>query len=293
MQMLLWAIGATLVLSLIIAFLPIGINFRGKIFVVLAAFVLALGGLTAVATFPMWQTALLLFLLILVTAYIMDSRLGSVMYLETQDVIDHEVDEDEESFVTDTNIDDHSTELDLLDSNLDSVELSPVINLEKAENPIIHEQPDYIVENDEMLVQPQMIVEDELNIEVELEDRSFLDELIETDINGLDEQNEPEELDVLTDLQDFNAGTETEEGYLADIESLLLEESDELNKSEEEGWLEEITTFTLETKEEEPSEIVLEENDLEELFLAVEEAAAGNEVDIKESKLEKELNLQK
>jgi hypothetical protein len=293
MQTLLWAIGATLVLSLIIAFLPIGINSRGKFFVVLAAFVLALGGLAAVATFPMWQTALLLFLLVLVTAYIMDSRLGSVMYIETQDVYDHEVDEDEEAYVRDNNIDDHSTELDLLDSNLDAVELSPVINLEKAEAPIIHEQPHNIVENDQMLVQPQMIVEDEPNIEIELEDRSFLNELIETDINELDEHNELNDLDELNDIKEFHVGTESDEGYLADIESLLLEENDEINNSEEEGWLEEIASFTLETKEEEPSNIVIEDNDLEELFLAVEEAAAGNEVDKKEIKLEKELNLQK
>ncbi|PLS01313.1 hypothetical protein [Neobacillus cucumis] len=95
------------------------------------------------------------------------------------------------------------------------------------------------------------------------------------------------------ELLDLNPDVEE----LADTDSFLLEDTDLTNNSEDEGWLEEINDFEELTLDKEhkivPDET--EENFLEELFLASEEAAAGTErINLKkDSNTERAVQLQK
>jgi DNA-directed RNA polymerase beta' subunit len=79
---IIWAFGSILVLMLIIAFLPLGFTVKGKSLIVLASFVLALGGQVAVLFVPLWETSLMLAALIFFTTYFMDKRIGTLMFKE-------------------------------------------------------------------------------------------------------------------------------------------------------------------------------------------------------------------
>ena len=76
MQTIIWAISSMVTLMLIISFLPLGYTLKGKFFIVFVSFILSLGGLAAASTFPMWQTAIMLFGLIFFTSYFMNNRMG-------------------------------------------------------------------------------------------------------------------------------------------------------------------------------------------------------------------------
>ncbi|WP_312470997.1 hypothetical protein [Neobacillus sp.] len=82
MQTIIWAISSMVVLMIIISLLPLGYTLKGKFLVVLVSFILSLGGLVAVSTFPLWQTALVLISLIFFVAYFMNNRLGSLLVNE-------------------------------------------------------------------------------------------------------------------------------------------------------------------------------------------------------------------
>lgn len=75
-----WAFGSMLIVILIISLLPIGITNAGKAAIAAIGLLFAFGGLAAVASFSLWQTFLLLTILVLFTAYILDSRLNHLLY---------------------------------------------------------------------------------------------------------------------------------------------------------------------------------------------------------------------
>lgn len=252
MQPIIWAFGAMLVLTGIIAFLPIGFTFKGKFIVVLAGFVLALGGLAAVASFPLWQAALMLLLLTLVTAYIMESRLAGVLYNQVEDISEEEIDDKPESIFLNKQTD-KTTELDLLD-------------LAEIDTKTVNTTLDNIEELDDSLeLQPQMAIVKEQSFEIENED-----------------------LPEMTEIKD---DAEIEAGYLSDIESLLLEESEEKTDLEEEGWLEDLDDLPPVNVDEPKVSKEDEDNELEELFFAWEEAAVSHEEE--NGKLKKTVELQK
>lgn len=82
---MIWALSSMVVLLLIITFLPLGLTNKGKFFLVLTSFLLALGGLAAVVSFPLWETALMLVLLIFFTAYFLDKKMGFFLYKASPD----------------------------------------------------------------------------------------------------------------------------------------------------------------------------------------------------------------
>lgn len=84
MDRLLWAISTGLLTVLIVYFLPLGITKKGKIVVPLMGLLLALIGLTAINTFSIWLTLLILIVLIFFAAYLLDQRMGAFIF-ETND----------------------------------------------------------------------------------------------------------------------------------------------------------------------------------------------------------------
>jgi hypothetical protein len=95
MQTFFWALGSTVVLMLITFFMPLGFTLKGKFSIVIIGFVLALVGLIASATFPLWQIILLLVVLVFFTAYIMDSRIGESLFKAEFSVSEELADEEE------------------------------------------------------------------------------------------------------------------------------------------------------------------------------------------------------
>ncbi|MBY0146686.1 hypothetical protein [Neobacillus niacini] len=120
MQTIIWAFGAMLLSLLVMSFLSLGFNLKGKLAVALLSFVIALGGLFAVNFVALWQILLLLFVLTFFVSYIMDSRLGRALYNTSsgEEVI---VEEFELTFSNQQT--ENKSEYDLLD--LDEIEAAP------------------------------------------------------------------------------------------------------------------------------------------------------------------------
>ncbi|MGJ7920540.1 hypothetical protein [Neobacillus sp. LXY-4] len=70
-----------LILLPIIYFLPIGFTVKGKVFIVVASFLLSLVGLGASLVFPIWQTGLILLLLVTASAYLLMKTGKQWLYL--------------------------------------------------------------------------------------------------------------------------------------------------------------------------------------------------------------------
>jgi len=260
MLSLLWAFGATLILFLILSLLRIGFSFKGKLIVALIGFVLALSGQAAVASFPLWQTGLILLLLVLAAAYVMDSRLASLIYNQGTDSFELETDEEVEEDAGFTQKEEKQAELELLDLDTFGDELVPLMNIEDAKEPDLEE-----------FLQDHLEPEDSLQEAIDL--------LLETDdLPNIDNSVREEII--------------KEEGYLADIEILLFEESEEISHFEEDDTLlEEIDDIEVFTDEK--VEVEKDENLLEDLLRAVEEAAAGTEEEVVDLDKEREVKLQK
>ncbi len=229
MQTIIWAFSATLILSLFIAFLPIGLTIKGKVFVILSGLILALVGLEAAAFVPSWQAGLILLLLVILAAYLLDSRLAAVIY-KAAAIFEEDMKDALPEFIDfgkkETG---RSPEIDLSDLAVNETELPS--NSQLAESTDGHS----------LIKQPQMAKEE-----------NDLAETLEDDIAFLHKRTDPE-------IAEASMDSEIEAGYLSDIEDLLQEDRDEL----------------------------------EELFFAMDDTAAGNEAPQKEIHFKKTVELQK
>jgi hypothetical protein len=258
MQTIIWAISAMLLLLLIISFLSLDFNLKGKFAVVLAAFFIALGGIAAANLFPLWQTLLILFVLTFFAAYMMDSRLGNVLYKSF--VPEEELLEEMDLAFSNRQIV-KDTELDILD--LEEMELTAPASKSISTN--------------------QSAIQSE-SLEVLAVDSKDLD------ISFLQDR------DTENQVMDDHGGLEIVDGYLSEIENMLLEDSEEQSGSVEDSWLDELADLdhiAVEESEKEDgakNEIHSDDADLE-LLVAFNEVAAGtNEGKIN---LKKEPELQK
>ena len=262
MQSFILVIGSGLLLLLVLNFIPIGLTFKGKLSVAVIGFLLALAGLAVDTSIPLWQTGLMILLLVLISAYIMDTRFGALLYISESDLLELQVEEDFEYEVFNQSTEKH-VEMELLD-----LEAGP----EPEVLPILHIEESQIMPFSK---QSQNEVEIE-NKEIDNDDLLFLDNMIEPD-------NKDEEI-----VEEKETGN----GYLSDIESLLFEEL-EVTDSNDESLLQDINVLT---ENRDTSSVISEgdKNSFNELFLAIEEAAsAKNEESIKESDPEREFKLQK
>lgn len=82
MQPIFWAFGSMIILILFSTFLPLGFTLKGKAIIILASFVLGIGGLGANSSFPFWETSLMITVLIFLTAYFMNRYIGTAMFKE-------------------------------------------------------------------------------------------------------------------------------------------------------------------------------------------------------------------
>jgi hypothetical protein len=262
MQFIFWAFGAMLVSMLVITFLPLGYTFKGKALVTITGFILALGGLAARSTVPLELAFLLLLVLSLFTAYFMNSRLGTVINREVSLPID---DINHQDLFSSNKYKENSVELEMLDLSEIEVASHP--------NSLVNRIDTSDFEGS-IPVKPSLTLAK--NNENSDEDISFL-------------QGRDQSLDTVEDVEPNQL---IGDGYLSDIENMLLEESNEVLDSNKEGWLDELEELELlEFNEKQENDIPqLDELELE-LLLTEKEAAADIE-EFKEPK-EKILELKK
>jgi hypothetical protein len=258
MLTVIWVIGSMLLMLLIHFLLPLGYTTKGKFVVVISSGLLALGGLAAVSIIPLWQTLLILLVLSFFAAYIMDSRLGKLMYkTKVQFIEENDIPDSDSSFML-TKQSEATSDIELMD--LSELEITASTSVMKQD-------------------------EDTFSADSLDEDISFLqDREIESDS---EEDLEAGELEVgyLSDIESL-----LEESTQEKVE--LHEEK--VDSLDEEGWLDELAELTL-IKDEEKNmneESHLEDFELEELF-ADKEVAAARSTDNDSSKPLKVLELQK
>jgi hypothetical protein len=263
MQIFFWALGSMFVLMLIISFLQLGLTLKGKLLLVIISFLLALGGVAAVASFPLWETALLMGILCLFIAYFMDNRIGQLLYKANpvnEEVIENMVDRKETV---------NDVDLVQLNDELPSILKSSFANLEK-ETKIEVKQPE----------SPQVEVKELLgNLEI-----------VDDDISFLLERNPENNVEIQI------KESEPEIAYLSDLESLLAFEEEKTEAVDD--ILEEIPNLTAKvvqpkiTGQFEKKEEIAGDS-LFDFLLAPKEVASGKEDILDEIKPIEKISLQK
>ncbi|WHZ01906.1 hypothetical protein QNH48_23450 [Neobacillus sp. YX16] len=192
MELIIWAFSSMVLLLLIISVLPLGFTKKGKLLVVFLGFLLALGGIAASATFPLWQTFLFILALTFFAAYILNNRLSGFFYHTPQ--LDEENDIEVSDIPFTTIPVEKDSEIDILDLQDFETRIFPSQNREER-----------------IKIITDLSFNSEIgNVSTNDEDIAFLqDRNISNDV---------EEEEIKTKI-------ELDSGYLSEIESLLLEET--------------------------------------------------------------------
>ncbi|MDF1506888.1 hypothetical protein PZE06_01695 [Robertmurraya sp. DFI.2.37] len=183
-----------IILVPIIYFLPLGLTNKGKGLLIIIAFIFANVGILAKGNFPIWQTALILLLLTVLTVYILDKRFHHLLFLKKNEKLSEPLLYNEE-FVT------------YEEENKEAEEMS----LEQFE------------QHNLSFVQEEELVSEERLLEIEqMEDLGE-----ETNVGDRIEKDDEEIVDppFLTGKNDEMSGIE-KSTYMTEIEMLL--ESEEL-----------------------------------------------------------------
>lgn len=225
MEELIVSVISLIVLVPIIYFLPLGLTNKGKGLITLVAFLMANLGILAQNTFTLWQTGLILLLLIILTVYIFDKRLNSFIFskaVEKEPIADLLSESNEEFDDKIINVDNMN-----LEENNRLIKETPLLQAEE----IIEVKSSLLkFEDDEAIEEPPSDGKREelVSIEKSIDEKLFTDIPVNVDE---DEVKMDEETAFLLDrdvLQD-EVTTEDEihvKGYMSEIEQLL--ESDVL-----------------------------------------------------------------
>ena len=201
MENLLLATLSLVILVPIIYFLPLGLSSKGKILVTFVSFFLAIIGLLAQLSFPLWQTSLVLLVLVLLSSIVIDSRLRKIIYPLSEKKNVHSHDEITQDLIeSEKGLDNEVPAL----QNVNAVSSSKPLNLDK----IIASPSEMKIDDDR-----EEVFVDEFTPKAEME---FLEKQL-----SFEKDNISEEINLLE-----NSGEETEEdiSFLHNRE-VLLEES--------------------------------------------------------------------
>jgi hypothetical protein len=262
MQVLIWAFGSMLVLILILFFLPLGFTIKGRLMLCVASFILALGGLTAATTFPLWQTALLLGLLIFFIAYFIQSKMGTFIYKENLSFADVYNNYEDAAPVNGRHLEDVLND-NLLDISVGDILVPSFENLEvKSKNEInpISEQTKGEHSED------------------------HLTDIVDEDISFLLDRNDE------TIVEENTEDQASESNYLSEIEGMLVEGgSEEKIVESDNNWLDELVDLapinikeTLSYLVNKKGEVLVDASSFDS-DNAIKEVASGKPLDDKES----------
>lgn len=207
MDSVLWSFGSLLFVIAVICFVPIGLTKKGKSLVVVAGFLLALTGRTAAVTFSLWQTMLILVILVFLVAFLLDRLLGSLLYVNNELL-------EQEFHVIDNS--------SLLTSKMESSSNQENIVFSKDD---IFKESSYRIQEKEQ--NPEVITHTEINSEPKAEVIEPFPISMEEDISFLLERSAAIEGEIEMDIP------EIEKGYLSEIEDLLADHSSEMDSNEE------------------------------------------------------------
>ncbi len=238
------ALVSLIILVPIIYFLPLGLKVSGKMILIVISFCIASIGILAKNTFPLWQTGLLILLLVLLVAYILDKRLGKVIYLTNQEQSNKEWNKNE--FLPSANNDEASNDElnipngiqdDIHLDELDKIDEISVINSEEADSAQKKEDEylEEIIFDDEGLAPFSHSVdektEEPVNTDTIAEAEKIVEEVpldkIDDDLSSLLEREEIEEFKKIDQESEDLVISNEEEHYMSEIEK-LLEENDDL-----------------------------------------------------------------
>ncbi|WP_284036114.1 hypothetical protein [Neobacillus sp. 114] len=275
MQSLIWAGLAIPVLILIVSFIPLGFTLRGKFIIILASFVFALAGIAAVSITPLWQTGLIILVLVFFAAYLFDQRMGKVMYQETAMLDERMLKEEPEKKISNglNRALKEDSVLDEVSLKYRDGDIENKINLKK-----INHKSEELDEEISFLLQRDIG-----------EFSGQTGEINET-LNHLSAIKSQVEIDSKNELQRETNEQSPDISYLSEIESLLEMESEEQLKEPAE--LQEIHTLAPIGFEE---EVVNLNNELplHDLLQSEKEAASTSDDMLEEIVLEKNMVLKK
>ena len=255
----------------IIYFLPIGFSKKGKWLLVLTALVAANIALIAKLSFPIWQAALFIFLLIAVSAYFIDKRFGSMVYdtnvhLENEDELeelDRAVPQSEpSSFKTEQQLMDHSIdvkepdiigvneEADLLNINneKESIQESTDLSLTLEEEPfetdsslLLEEEPfeieevdllpEEVTSNNQEVDLREFLSDDEIDFLNSRED--LLDDFIqEEDTSSNIDSQDRIDLEKIDYMDEIEDLIQNDDSIEEQVESVVIETEDYLESHE-------------------------------------------------------------
>ncbi|TCJ02440.1 hypothetical protein [Cytobacillus praedii] len=200
MENLLLATLSLVILVPIIYFLPLGLSSKGKIVVTFVSFFLAIIGLLAQLSFPLWQTSLVLLVLVFLSSIVIDSRLRKIIYPLSEKKNVHSHDEITQDLIeSEKGLDNEVPAL----QNANVVSSSKPLNLDK----IIASPSDMKIDDDR-----EEVFVDEFTPKAEME---FLEKQL-----SFEKDNRSEEINLLE-----NSGEEIEEdiSFLHNREALLEE----------------------------------------------------------------------
>lgn len=216
-------------LMLIIAILPLGFTSKGKIYVVITSFLLAIGGLAAVPVFPLWETALMLMLVIILLAYFMGNRSGAMIF--KGNTVEEEVPSAEYiTPVRNTKIEKETTNIELTelniklpfvsDSNLQgqSAVLQVMEKTFNEESNILEEDISFLLERNRITVNDeQKIVE----VTPEIDYLSEIESLLDGDLSVGKNYVNNDFLEKVDDLLPFQEDDSEGLPILDELESLI------------------------------------------------------------------------
>lgn len=218
MEELIGSVVSLIILVPIIYFLPLGLSKKGKGLVILIAFLFANLGMLAKSIFHIWQTALILLLLTILTVYILDKRLNKQMFLNSA------LEKEDEFLLEDLEA---KSSVD----NRISTESQPELGTMPASG-IVHviEEPTIVpseesIEIEELPFELNLVKEDLETDELEVSIPTDLDMELEDETSFL---NNREELLEETSLPPVKQDDIVVNGYMSDIEKLL--ESEDLEE---------------------------------------------------------------
>lgn len=220
MEELLASVVSLMILIPIIYFLPIGFTNKGKGLLVLLAFIFANIGILAKSNFPLWQSALLLLLLITLTVYIVDKRFDQLLY---SSIHNHEKKNIEVQRFQETVMDERVKISDDSALKEEQVHTNEKLTDKDNEDSAMLERNQDQIDQTETTLEKEIIVEGNSASE-EIEDISFLSDRE----NVLDEGMSNDQIS----FHQEEISDQDSIGYMSEIEQLLQEDEFEDLKDE-------------------------------------------------------------
>jgi hypothetical protein len=231
----LFTLAALIVLIPILFVLPLGFNRRGNMMIIAVSFFLASFGLLAKSMFPFWQVALLLLLLALPIAYLLDKKLGHLLYVaqeqeaevDFKQIFDQslsavESGEDEEKTIVEEQMNDDGQHVkDIIEESIPASEDFFTI-IDMTESRLESEQQNDFEEEKLPVFEDVQSVEDNRDNHIEVDEEI---QFLENRLHWLEQSSEPltkndKEIDDIT-------------SDLSEIETWLLEEEKSESAHEE------------------------------------------------------------